>query len=104
MVKTGGDVFYDPDVNEPPHDLLLIAGGIGINPLQSILCHVSDVLKGDNSGQLKGDKSVPGKVLLLYSAVTEDELIFKASIFDIDKLNVITCTSKCGDWYFETFI
>jgi ferredoxin-NADP reductase len=80
MVKTGGDVFYDPDVNEPPHDLLLIAGGIGINPLQSILCHVSDVLKGDNSGQLKGDKSVPGKVLLLYSAVTEDELIFKASI------------------------
>ena len=42
-VRIGGDFFY-PDAlhEEREHDILLIAGGVGINPLASILFHVTE--------------------------------------------------------------
>ncbi|XP_033763004.1 oxidoreductase NAD-binding domain-containing protein 1-like isoform X2 [Pecten maximus] len=90
-IRSGGDTFYDPKPTDPSSDLLLIAGGIGINPLYSIVCHVTDLLrtkeetKGDNS--IGADNSVytPGSVRLLYSASCEDELIFQRELSEVAK-------------------
>jgi len=73
QVRAGGDVYFDPKPQFPTTDILLIGGGIGINPLHSILCHIHDLQN------YKGDNPVykPGKVHLMYSASTTDELIFK---------------------------
>ncbi|XP_021375142.1 oxidoreductase NAD-binding domain-containing protein 1-like [Mizuhopecten yessoensis] len=100
-IRSGGDTFYDPKPDDPSSDLLLIAGGIGINPLYSILCHVTDLLgsKGDkletNGGNSAGaDNSVytPGRVCLLYSASTEEELIFQKQLSEAaDQFPGIEC-------------
>ena len=60
-----GDFFFAPGMGE---SLLLIAGGIGINPLMSILRFVDE-----------GEPQV--RSTLLYSAKTTDELLFR------DRLN-----------------
>ncbi|WAQ94457.1 OXND1-like protein [Mya arenaria] len=64
-------------VHNQGHDLLLIAGGVGINPLLSIFNHVADQCKGDNPNS---DHIKKSRVMLLYSAKTEEELIFKEHI------------------------
>ena len=45
-VRIGGDFFYPcEDVNAlGDHQILLIAGGVGINPLASIFFHIDDLL------------------------------------------------------------
>ncbi|CAB4008620.1 Oxidoreductase NAD-binding domain-containing 1, partial [Paramuricea clavata] len=68
-LKVGGDFFYD-STSENSKELLFIAGGVGINPLYSILQEINGSLK---DGQLNKDV----KVELLYSASSLDELIFK---------------------------
>jgi ferredoxin-NADP reductase len=70
----GGDVYYDPDPDKPSPDLLLIAGGIGINPLYSIFCHVTDLLESHWTNP-------PKHVSLLHSASSMDELIFCVIFF-----------------------
>ena len=60
-------------------DILLIAGGVGINPLYSIINHLADLCtKGDNP-----DMFHDTRVVLLYSARTEDELIFMVNLFKV---------------------
>lgn len=55
------------------HDLLLVAGGVGINPLYSIINNMADLcVKGGNPEKFRDTR-----VLLLYSARSEEELIFK---------------------------
>jgi len=72
-VRFGGDFFYpSPDIKED-HSVLLVAGGVGINPLLSIWLHARDLWKG-------GDESKPNGVHLSYSASTTEELIFKDMI------------------------
>ncbi|XP_035221694.1 oxidoreductase NAD-binding domain-containing protein 1-like isoform X2 [Stegodyphus dumicola] len=76
-IRVGGDFFYDPLSNreEAEADLLLVGGGVGINPLVSILCEYRDLLcatKFQNEYSVK-----PGRVHLMYSARTEEELVFK---------------------------
>ena len=69
MLKAGGDFFYDTDdrdVTRKP--LLLLAGGVGINPLLSILSEIHD-------------KRLQTDVMLLYSCKSLDECIFKVSAF-----------------------
>ncbi len=74
-VRVGGDqINYDPSPEDPSWDVLLLAGGIGINPLYSILQHVKD-LHQDRMTDPTAYK--PGKVELLYSASSMNELIFK---------------------------
>lgn len=72
QIRVGGDVYFDPDPDKPCPDLLLIAGGIGINPIHSIFCHVTDLLDSHWTHS-------PKHVSLLYSASSNDELIFHVS-------------------------
>ena len=43
--RIGGDFFYPNSITESfnGHDVLLIAGGVGINPLASIFFHINDL-------------------------------------------------------------
>ncbi|XP_033639224.1 oxidoreductase NAD-binding domain-containing protein 1-like isoform X2 [Asterias rubens] len=77
-VRVGGDqINYDPSPGDPSWDVLLLAGGIGINPMYSILQQVRD-LHQERMNDPTAYK--PGKVELLYSASSMKELIFKESI------------------------
>lgn len=76
----GGDFYYDPlaDKTEAESNLVLVGGGVGINPLVSILLEYRDLLRTTESHPEANIR--PGKVHLLYSARTECELVFRASI------------------------
>ena len=75
-MRVGGDFYYDPPKNSPVCDnLLLIAGGVGINPLYSVVQHVSDLLD-----QIDTDGKFAGKCALLFSAKHKDELLFQVCI------------------------
>ena len=65
--------MYDPDPGGPITNLLLVAGGVGINPLLSMLKHNAELL---DSGHWSSAVSLP-KAYLLYSAKETDELVFK---------------------------
>ena len=69
-VRVGGDFWYDPP---PPliSDLLLVAGGIGINPIYSILRHQASLVEATSP---RNPHSI-----LLYTACNSQELIFKVS-------------------------
>ena len=70
-VAVGGEFLYTADMGGP---LVLVAGGIGITPLMSIVRYV--------------DESVPGvRLTLLYSAKTPDELLFKEELEAIARGN-----------------
>lgn len=73
MIRVGGDFHYSPTTNQNLADLLLIAGGVGINPLLSVLFHHSRLLCSDSVGKEFG----LGSVRLLYSSKTRAELLFK---------------------------
>ncbi|XP_048375737.1 oxidoreductase NAD-binding domain-containing protein 1 isoform X1 [Stegostoma tigrinum] len=57
-------------------------GGVGINPLYSILLHVADLHRMQGN---KPYKYKPGSVQLYYSAKNTDELLFKRSIINLAK-------------------
>ena len=84
----GGDFTYAPPTTRDMGDLLLIGGGVGINPLFSMLQHHTWLLQTahDNSEQGPGsieprkDSMSVGRVCLLYSAKTKDELLFKVGV------------------------
>ena len=73
-VRVGGDYFYDPPLNESVRDLLFIAGGIGINPILSMMEHHT-FLQAQRSQSNKN-----AVCQLLYSAKTSDDLVFYVSI------------------------
>ncbi|XP_035284967.1 oxidoreductase NAD-binding domain-containing protein 1 isoform X3 [Anguilla anguilla] len=78
-VRVGGDFFFDPAPTGPAVDLLLVAGGVGINPLYSILLHALDLQRHH---QAAGQGYKPGAVQLCYSAKNTQELLFKRSIVE----------------------
>ncbi|XP_063042101.1 oxidoreductase NAD-binding domain-containing protein 1 [Engraulis encrasicolus] len=80
-VRVGGDFYYDPAPGDAPVDLLLVAGGVGINPLYSILLHAADLLR---SSHTPGNRlPSPGHTHLLYSAKSTQELLFKSTIMEM---------------------
>ncbi|XP_010397280.2 oxidoreductase NAD-binding domain-containing protein 1 isoform X5 [Corvus cornix cornix] len=89
-LRVGGDFFFDPQPGDSPVNLVLIAGGVGINPLFSILLHIAD-LHGYQEG--KGNRHKLGTVKLYYSAKTTSELLFKKNILGLMKAfpGKITC-------------
>ena len=70
-MKVGGTVYYDAfdeqNQNKANH-LLIIAGGLGINPLYSMFLNIHEASKTHGNTP---------KTSLLYSAMSKDELIFK---------------------------
>lgn len=77
-VRVGGNFYFDPQPSDPVVDLLLVAGGVGINPLYSILLHAADLLR-----HADGHRYTPGHTHLCYSAKNTNELLFKNTIIDI---------------------
>ncbi|NWH48413.1 OXND1 protein, partial [Fregata magnificens] len=75
-LRVGGDFFFDPQPGDSPVELVLIAGGVGINPLFSILLHIADL-----HGYRNGYKM--GTVKLYYSAKNTSELLFKKNILGL---------------------
>lgn len=79
-MRVGGDFYFDPSPSDPPVDLLLVAGGVGINPLYSILLHTSDLLR---LSRASGDQGCNiGSAHLCYSAKNTQELLFKNFIIE----------------------
>ena len=75
-IRVGGDFFYAPPMLNGVDNLLLLAGGVGINPLLSMLQHHVWLLsKMDDHHDNRTHPT--GAVQLLYSAKNENELIFK---------------------------
>lgn len=74
-MRVGGDFFFDPSPSDPAVDLLLVAGGVGINPLYSILLHTTDLMHLNHSSGGR-DYNI-GSVHLSYSAKNTQELLFK---------------------------
>ncbi|KAM9383960.1 oxidoreductase NAD-binding domain-containing protein 1 isoform 2-T2 [Pholidichthys leucotaenia] len=80
-MRVGGDFFFDPAPSDPSVDLLLVAGGVGINPLYSILLHTKDLVQLSRlSGG--GDCNI-GSAHLCYSARNTQELLFQSAITEV---------------------
>ncbi|ERE90066.1 oxidoreductase NAD-binding domain-containing protein 1 [Cricetulus griseus] len=79
-LRVGGEFFFDPQPTEAPRNLVLIAGGVGINPLLSILRHSADLHRDQAN---KGSSYEIGKIKLFYSAKNTSELLFKKNILDL---------------------
>jgi len=75
-MRAGGNFYFDPKPGDLCPDLLLIAGGVGINPLYSIVRHVADISSDP-------EHKYTGKTTLLFSAKNADELLFKESLVEI---------------------
>lgn len=73
--RFGGDFFY-PSKNQTSseHSLLLLAGGVGINPLLSMWLQARSMVK---ESDLQGSPTPPRQVRLLYAASSPDEFIFR---------------------------
>ncbi|KAM4549759.1 oxidoreductase NAD-binding domain-containing protein 1 isoform 1-T1 [Fundulus diaphanus] len=84
-MRVGGNFYFDPLPSDPSADLLLVAGGVGINPLYSILLHTSDLLHLSRSSGGRDHRI--GSAHLCYSAKNTQELLFKSSIVE-----------KCGEF------
>lgn len=88
-MRVGGDFFFDPSPSDPTVNLLLVAGGVGINPLYSILLHATDLLHLNHaSGGL--DYNI-GSVNLCYSAKNTQELLFKVCYIIFHCWNIFFC-------------
>lgn len=73
-VRFGGDFYYPPEKFEnEDHSIVLIAGGVGINPMYSIWLHARQLTRINSNAK-------PSKVSMFYSAASEAELIFRDSI------------------------
>ncbi|XP_074840606.1 oxidoreductase NAD-binding domain-containing protein 1 isoform X1 [Carettochelys insculpta] len=90
-LRVGGNFFFDPQPADSPVNLVLIAGGVGINPLFSILLHAADFHRNQDS---EGNGYKMGTVKLCYSAKSIDELLFKNNIFGLmnEFPEMITCS------------
>ena len=71
--RFGGDFYYPSGGLDDEHSLLLVAGGVGINPLYSIWLEAAQLARS-------GVGTSPGSVALLYSAADSGELIFSSSM------------------------
>ncbi|KAL1787667.1 oxidoreductase NAD-binding domain-containing protein 1 [Sigmodon hispidus] len=79
-LRVGGEFFFDPQPTNAPRNLVLIAGGVGINPLLSILRHSADLHRNQAD---KGNSCNIETIKLFYSAKNTSELLFKKNILDL---------------------
>ncbi|XP_032780804.2 oxidoreductase NAD-binding domain-containing protein 1 [Daphnia magna] len=78
QIRIGGDFYYDPPSNVPIPDMIFIAGGVGINPLLSILLQLKHHFQIPNN-----EKHLPKNITLLYSAKQKEELLFQDTISEL---------------------
>lgn len=83
-LRVGGNFFFDPQPADSPANLVLIAGGVGINPLFSILLHVADL------HSIQGNGYKMGMTNLLYSAKTTHELLFRVGKTKHKNISIFT--------------
>ncbi|XP_061738408.1 oxidoreductase NAD-binding domain-containing protein 1 [Nerophis ophidion] len=103
-MRVGGDFYFDPPPSDPAVNLLLVAGGVGINPLYSILSHAADLLEVSRAPM--------GSAHLCYSAKTTQEILFKNSILQVcgqfpDKLSCdfhVTQQSDDLETHLQSFV
>ncbi|XP_076006187.1 oxidoreductase NAD-binding domain-containing protein 1 isoform X2 [Genypterus blacodes] len=90
-MRVGGDFFFDPSSSDPSVDLLLVAGGVGINPLYSILLHAADLLRLNHASE--GQQYHIGSAHLCYSAKSTLQLLFKSTIMEACRMfpDKLTC-------------
>lgn len=89
-VRVGGNYYYDPLAGESDRDLLFIAGGIGINPILSMMEH-HVFLQAQRGHSDSNNKPV---CQLLYSAKSFDDLVFHVSY--IVKCHASTSVFTCN--------
>lgn len=75
-LRVGGDFYYEPPADSLMPDMIFIAGGVGINPLLSILQQISEFAQQKKERK----KNLPKRITLLYSAKTEDGILFKVRL------------------------
>ncbi|ESO82061.1 hypothetical protein LOTGIDRAFT_170336 [Lottia gigantea] len=68
-LQVGGEFYFNPPKEVLKDDVLLIAGGVGINPLYSIIQHINDIRQTSTC-----------KTYLLYTAKTQTDLIYKTTL------------------------
>ncbi|XP_061443248.1 oxidoreductase NAD-binding domain-containing protein 1-like isoform X2 [Rhineura floridana] len=90
-LRVGGNFFFDPQPADSPSNLVLIAGGVGINPLFSILLHVADL---HTIQERKGTGYKMGTTNLFYCAKNTHELLFRKHILGLTNAfpGKITCS------------
>jgi len=71
--RFGGDFYYPSSGIDGEHSLLLVAGGVGINPLYSIWQAAAHLARTCSTNS-------PTSVSMLYSAASKKELIFSDEI------------------------
>lgn len=80
-LRVGGNYYYDPPSNESRRDLLFIAGGIGINPILSMMQHYI-FLQAQRSHSNKDPICQ-----LVYSVKTSDDLVFHDELTEMAQHN-----------------
>ena len=106
-LRIGGDFHYPmADMEKADHEVLLIAGGVGINPLASIYFHVADLIgtigSFSNNDLIKkyfvsvaaSGKSNCKKVHLLFSAKSTTEHLFKLKFDSVSELHPEVFTNE----------
>uniref|UniRef100_A0A2D4F4T0 Oxidoreductase NAD-binding domain-containing protein 1 n=1 Tax=Micrurus corallinus TaxID=54390 RepID=A0A2D4F4T0_MICCO len=90
-LRVGGNFFYDPQPEDIPANVMLIAGGVGINPLFSILLHIADLHRTEEK---EGSGCKVGTTKLFYCAKNAHELLFRKQILGLTNAfpGKITCS------------
>ncbi len=77
-IRPGGSFFWDAEQHPPP--LILVAGGIGITPLMSILRTAAD-----HASKQQSEWSAPHTIQVLYSVRNAQEALFLHELQEIQK-------------------
>ena len=72
QIRVGGDFYYDPPSDCQIPDLVFIAGGVGINPLLSIMLQLRTIFQTSNN-----EDNFPKRITLFYSAKQKEEILFQ---------------------------
>lgn len=76
-MRCGGDFYLDFNEADKRKHFLLVAGGVGINPICSIIRDLAENITKSQSNE--------HQVILLYSGKTEKDLLFKVRSNTCDK-------------------
>lgn len=88
-IRVGGNFHYEPPENAQMPDMVFVAGGVGINPLLSIIRQLESHKKHQNVQKFSR------RIKLLYSAKMENEILFKVCLVYMWKWLSCTLQFSC---------